>query len=123
MLAIRADQDHFDIRAEVRLHWSATVGPATLVMDGAGGWLGWWADPPDGQKQCGGLLPPTGVGFELELPAVTGGGFFDFTGGPSERYGGCGTLRRSSATCRSVGRPWGRASTLIPSSPPARPAS
>ena len=89
---IRADQDHFDLRAEVRLHWSATVGPATLVMDGAGGWLGSWADQPGGAKECGGLLRPTGVGFQLELSSVTGGGFFDFTGGPNDRYGGLVTL-------------------------------
>ncbi len=49
---IRADQDHFDIRAEVRPHWSATVGPVTLVMDGAGAWVGWWADDPGGAKEC-----------------------------------------------------------------------
>ena len=49
-------------------HWSATVGPVTLVMDGAGGWVGWWADEPGGDKQCVGLLPPTGVGL-LARPA------------------------------------------------------
>jgi hypothetical protein len=89
---IRADEDHFDTRIEVRPHWSATVGPATLVMDGAGGWIGWWADQPGGDKECIGLLPPTGVGLLLELPAVTGGGFLDFTGGPNDRYGGVLTL-------------------------------
>ena len=65
---VRADQDHFDIRGEVRPHWSATVGPVTLVMDGAGGWVGWWADQPGDPKQCVGLLPPTGVGLQLDLP-------------------------------------------------------
>jgi len=89
---IRADQDHFDIRGEVRPHWSATVGPVTLVMDGAGGWVGWWADEPGGPKHCIGLLPPTGVGLLLELPGVSGGGFVDFTGGPTDRYGGLLTL-------------------------------
>jgi hypothetical protein len=89
---IRADQDHFDIRGEVRPHWSATIGPVTLVMDGAGGWVGWWADQPGGQKECIGLLPPTGVGLLLELPGVSGGGFVDFTGGPNDRYGGLLTL-------------------------------
>jgi hypothetical protein len=89
---IRADQDHFDIRGEVRAHWSATVGPVTLVMDGAGGWVGWWADDPGGSKHCIGLLPPTGVGLLLELPGVSGGGFIDFTGGPNDRYGGLLTL-------------------------------
>jgi hypothetical protein len=89
---IRADQDHFDTRVEARAHWSATVGPVTLVMDGAGGWVGWWADEPGGPKECIGLLPPTGVGLLLELPAVSGGGFLDFTGGPNDRYGGVLTL-------------------------------
>lgn len=96
---IRADQDHFDIRGEVRVHWSAKVGPVTLVMDGAGGWVGWWADDPGGPKECIGLLPPTGVGLLLELPGVSGGGFIDFTGGPNDRYGGLLTL--------SVGPPKG----------------
>ena len=89
---IRADQDHFDTRIEVRPHWSATVGPVTLVMDGAGGWVGWWADVAGGDKECIGLLPPTGVGLLLELPAVTGGGFLDFTGGPNDHYAGVLTL-------------------------------
>jgi hypothetical protein len=62
-------------------------------MDGAGGWVGWWADPPGGDKHCVGLLPPTGVGLQLDFPGVTAGGFLDFTGGPSDRYGGVLTLR------------------------------
>ncbi len=89
---IQATQDQFDIRGEVRPHWSATIGPVTLVMDGAGAWVGWWADDPGGRKECIGLLPPTGVGLLLELPAVSGGGFLDFTGGPNDRYGGVLTL-------------------------------
>ena len=102
---IRADQDHFDIRGEVRAHWSAQVGPVTLVMDGAGGWVGWWADQPGGPKECIGLLPPTGVGLLLELPGVSGGGFIDFTGGPSDRYGGLLTL--------TVGPPKGLSRTTV----------
>jgi hypothetical protein len=89
---VRADQDHFDIRAEVRPHWSATIGPVTLVMDGAGGWVGWWADQPGGEKECIGLLRPTGAGLQLDLPGVIVGGFVDFTGGPNDRYGGVLTL-------------------------------
>jgi hypothetical protein len=94
---IRADEDRFDIRGEVRPHWSARIGPATIVMDGAGGWVGWWADDTGGDKSCIGLLPPTGVGFLLELPGGGGGGFLDFTGGPNDRYGGVLTLRLASA--------------------------
>jgi hypothetical protein len=89
---IQATQDQFDIRGEVRPHWSATIGPATLVMDGAGAWVGWWADDPGGRKECIGLLRPTGVGLLLEFPGGGGGGFLDFTGGPNDRYGGVLTL-------------------------------
>jgi hypothetical protein len=85
---VRADEEHFDIRLEALPHWSLKVGPVTLVMDGAGAWLGWWADPPGGAKQCVGLVPPTGLGLELDLPGVVAGGFIDYTGGTSERYGG-----------------------------------
>lgn len=85
---VRADQDHFDIRAEIRAHWSAKIGPAIMVVDGAGGWVGWWADQPGDEKHCVGLLPPTAIGLELELPGVSGGGLLDFTGGPNDRYGG-----------------------------------
>ena len=85
---VRADEDHFDIRVEVRLHWSLTIGPATLVMDGAGGWLGWYAEEPGGEKQCGGLLPPTGIGILLEFPGGSGGGFLDYNRGQTERYSG-----------------------------------
>ena len=90
---IRATQDQFDVRVEVRPHWSARVAFFTLVVDGAGGWLGWWADDPGGDKDCGGLLPPTGIGIQIDLPAVSGGGFLDFTGGPNDRYAGVLTLR------------------------------
>ena len=34
--------------------------PATLVVDGLGGWVGYWTD--DGEKQYVGFLPPTGAG-------------------------------------------------------------
>ena len=91
-LPVRADQDHFDVRVEVRPHWSATLGPATLVVDGAGGWVGWWADPPGDDKHCIGLLRPTGIGIEIRSSILSGGGFLDFTGGPNERYGGVVTV-------------------------------
>ncbi|HSL65062.1 MAG TPA: hypothetical protein VK874_10435, partial [Gaiellaceae bacterium] len=80
---IRATQDQFDVRVEVRPHWSARVAFFTLVVDGAGGWLGWWADEPGGDKDCGGLLPPTGIGVVVDFPAFSGGGFLEFTGGPN----------------------------------------
>jgi hypothetical protein len=85
---IRGSEDHLDVRAEVRAHLSAVVGPLTLVLDGAGGWVGWWADEPGGDKHCIGALPPTGAGAQLDISGVTVGGFLDFTGGPNERYAG-----------------------------------
>lgn len=90
---VRADEQHFDIRLEALPHWSLKAGPATLVMDGAGAWLGWWADSPGGAKECVGLVPPTGLGLRLELPGVVAGGFIDYTGGPNERYGGALTVK------------------------------
>lgn len=93
---IHATQDQFDIRVEVRPHWSAQVAFFTLVVDGAGGWLGWWADEPGGDKDCGGLLPPTGIGVVVDFPAFSGGGFLDFTGGPNDRYAGVLSLRFGS---------------------------
>jgi hypothetical protein len=90
---IRADEAHFDIRLEARPHWSLKLGPVTLVMDGAGAWVGWWADPADADKHCIGLVPPTGIGLQLDLPGVVAGGFIDFTGGPNDRYGGVLTVK------------------------------
>ena len=92
VVPVHATQDQFDVRVEGRAHISATIGPVTMVLDGAGGWVGWWADDPGGDKQCAGLLPPTGAGLELDLPGVTAGGFLDFTGGPTDRYGGVVTV-------------------------------
>ena len=66
---IRADQDHFDIRGEVRAHWSATVGPVTLVMDGAGGWVGWWADQPGGPRSASGCCRRPASGCCSSFPA------------------------------------------------------
>jgi hypothetical protein len=93
---IRATENQFDIRVEVRPHWSAKVAFFTLVVDGAGGWLGWWADEPGGDKDCGGLLPPTGIGVVVDFPAFSGGGFLEFTGGPNDRYAGVLSLRFGS---------------------------
>ncbi len=98
---IHATQDQFDIRVEVRPHWSAQVAFFTLVVDGAGGWLGWWADEPGGDKDCGGLLPPTGLGVVVDFPAFSGGGFLAYGEGiglpnPNDRYAGVLSLRFGS---------------------------
>ena len=55
-------------RSRADAHFSATLGPVTMVLDGAGGWVGWWADDPGGDKHCVGLLPPTGAGLQLDVP-------------------------------------------------------
>jgi hypothetical protein len=83
---VQATADSFDARAEVRFHFSLKAGPATLAVDGIGGWVGWWTE--DGKKQYVGFLPPTGAGLQIEAGPFTGGGFLDFTGGPTERFGG-----------------------------------
>ena len=86
VIPMLATQDSFDIRAEVRFHASLRLGPVVVVVDGLGGWVGWWTE--DGAKRVVGFLPPTGAGLEIEAGPFTGGGFLDFTGGPSERFGG-----------------------------------
>lgn len=89
-LAVRGTQDTFDVRTEVTFHASVEIGPVVLVMDGAGGWVGWWADPGVTDKNCIGLLPPTGIGVDVRKPeyGVEMGGFLDFTGGPDDRFAG-----------------------------------
>ncbi|MFC5142933.1 DUF6603 domain-containing protein [Actinomycetospora rhizophila] len=86
VIPVRATADTFDVRAEVRFHASVRIGPAVLVVDGLGGWAGWWTE--DGERRHVGFLPPTGAGFEIRTGPFTGGGFLDFTGGPNERFGG-----------------------------------
>ena len=88
---VRATQDGIDVRAEVRFHISLRLGPVTMVADGMGGWFGYWAD--GGEKEYVGFLPPTGAGLKVDAGVVAGGGFLDFTGGPSERFGGVLYLR------------------------------
>jgi hypothetical protein len=98
---IQATQSSFDIRAEVRFHASLRIGPVVIVVDGLGGWGGYWTE--DGSKHYVGFLPPTGAGIELALPAVTGGGFLDFTGGPNERFGGLLHLKLSGFEVTAFG--------------------
>lgn len=86
VVPIEATQNSFDIRAEIRFHASLRLGPAVVVVDGLGGWVGWWTE--GGSKRVVGFLPPTGAGLEIAAGPFTGGGFLDFTGGPNERFGG-----------------------------------
>lgn len=92
-LAVRADGDGLNARVELRPHWSLTRDAATFVMDGAGGWLGWWADAEGDDKHCIGLLAPTGIGFQWKRGGFAAGGFFEYVGGPSERWGGLAWLK------------------------------
>lgn len=58
---------HF--RAVFRYGARARLGPMSATMDGAGAWIGRWADG------TGGLLPPEGIGLSLDAGPVSGGGF------------------------------------------------
>ena len=95
VVPVLATQDSFNIRAEIRFHASLRIGPVVIVVDGPGGWVGYWTEGnPPAKHYVGGLLP-TGAGLELTLPVVTGGGFLDFTGGPNQRFGGLVHLKLS----------------------------
>src|SRR2546423_1849294 len=90
VVPIEATEDEFNIRAELRFHASLRIGPVVIVIDGPGGWVGYWNEGTPPSKHYLGALPPTGAGIELTLPGVTGGGFLDFTGGPHTKIGGRG---------------------------------
>lgn len=95
VVPLLATQSSFDVRAEVRFHASLRIGPVVVVIDGPGGWVGYWTEGTPPAKHYLGALPPTGAGIELTLPVVTGGGFLDFTGGPNQRFGGLVHLKLS----------------------------
>src|SRR5256714_3234028 len=88
VVPIEATEDEFNIRAELRFHASLRIGPVVIVIDGPGGWVGYWNEGTPPSKHYLGALPPAGAGIELTLPGVTGGGFLDFTGGPNDKFGG-----------------------------------
>ena len=95
VVPLLATQNSIDVRAEIRFHASLRIGPVVIVVDGPGGWVGYWTEGnPPARHYVGGLLP-TGAGLELTLPVVTGGGFLDFTGGPNQRFGGLVHLKLS----------------------------
>ena len=102
-LPIEATEESFDVRAEVRFHASMRLGPVVLVIDGLGGWVGWWAEGTPPEKEWIGFLPPTGAGVQLQLPGIVGGGFLDFTGGPNERFAGLLYLRISTFEVTAFG--------------------
>ncbi len=100
---IEATQDSFDIRAEITFHVSIRLGPVVAVVAGLGAWLGWWAEGTPPEKHWIGFLPPTGVGLQIQVPGVVGGGFLDFTGGPNERFAGLLYLRISAFEVTAFG--------------------
>lgn len=63
----------------------AAIGPLQATLDGAGAWLGRWADG------TGGLVPPSGVGLSLEAGPVSGGGFLKALG--EREFGGALQLK------------------------------
>ncbi len=78
------------VPVELRLHVSATIKPVAIVIDGIGGWLGYKsnADP-----KWIGFIPPNGAGFQIDLDSVSGGGYLDWSGGPTDRFAGLAFLR------------------------------
>ena len=92
-MPIEATEDSFDVRAEVRFHASLRLGPVVLVVDGLGGWAGWWAEGTPPEKEWVGFLPPTGAGVQLQLPGVGGRRVPRLHRGPNERFAGLLYLR------------------------------
>ena len=92
-----AQAGDFGARLRIEFHVSGKVGPVKLVADGFGVWGGYWGFGTEeliGYGRYWGLLPPTGLGLEIRFgDSVTGGGFVDFRGGPTERYAGLLMLR------------------------------
>lgn len=88
---LHAEAGEFGARARLHFHTSVKLGPIKLVADGFGAWGGYWPFGTEGAGGYGrywGLLPPTGAGIEVDFGAVTGGGFVDWRGGPTQRYAG-----------------------------------
>ncbi|MDQ1495855.1 MAG: hypothetical protein QOG69_2338 [Actinomycetota bacterium] len=75
-IPIQATQSSFDIRGEVTFHVSLKIGPVVLVVEGLGGWGGYWTE--DGAKHYAGFLPPTGAGLQISYGPVSGGGFLEW---------------------------------------------
>jgi hypothetical protein len=87
---IQATAGSLDIRGEITFHISLRIGPVTLVVSGLGGWVGYWTDPSDGEKDYVGFLPPTGAGLQIKAGIFTGGGFLEWGRPPNvnERFAG-----------------------------------
>ncbi len=70
-LEIAPKEGGLHLRALFRYGANAQLGPLRAAMDGAGVWFGRW------QGDNGGLLPPQGIGLELDAGPVKGGGFLN----------------------------------------------
>jgi hypothetical protein len=68
-LEIAPKEGGLHLRTLFRYGANAQLGPLRAAMDGAGVWFGRW------QGDNGGLLPPQGIGLELDAGPVKGGGF------------------------------------------------
>lgn len=107
---IDASNDGFRIRAELRFHVSFQLSQyAGFVLDGFGGWGGYWRDPvsnPNSERQYAGALPPTGAGVEFGVPSIAyGGGYLERKELPDggERWAGAFWLRIYSFGVRAFG--------------------
>ncbi|MCK5314058.1 MAG: hypothetical protein KAJ53_03000, partial [Anaerolineales bacterium] len=107
---IDATNDGFRIRGELRFHVSFQLSQyAGFVLDGFGGWGGYWRDPlgdANAERQFAGALPPTGAGVEFGVPSIAyGGGYLERNELPDggERWAGAFWLRIYSFGVRAFG--------------------
>lgn len=86
---IQARANSLDIRGELTFHVSLKIGPVTLVVEGLGGWGGYWTE--NGTKHYVGFLPPNGAGLQITANNfITGGGFLEWgrPPNPNEHFAG-----------------------------------
>lgn len=91
-LDVKFERGRLLFRVLFRYSASAQFGPLAALMDGAGVWIGRWTDG------TGGLLPPQGIGLQLNAGPVEGGGFLkiisanEFAGGLQLKILGVGAF-------------------------------
>lgn len=73
-LAVEADE--LGLRASARTLVLGKLGPLSLTVEGLGVQAALVWQPLGGQVE---LLPPTGIGFSLLTPVISGGGFLNIT--------------------------------------------